>query len=271
MYNVMRGKPLQSVWYVLGRIKMMRLIKELYSYRGFISSCVKREFQSKYTNSLFGLAWNIINPLSMVFVYTVIFSQVMRARLPGVDTTFAYSIYLCAGVLTWGLFAEITTRSQTMFIDNSNLLKKIKFPKICLPASVVASASLSFAIIFSIFSLFLVVSGNSPGLPYLALFPTVDTAYNVFGWDRYDFGCAECVLPRHWTFFRHHHYILVLVDTYRLFPRDSSRVGAASDGTESHECVHVCCPRNPRERPAAGLGQPELHVDLHSSAELVWI
>ena len=167
----MIGKPLQYVWHVFGRFTRVRLIGELYAYRGFISSCVKREFQSKYKNSLFGLAWNIINPVSMIFVYTVIFSQVMRAKLPGVDNTFAYSIYLCAGVLTWGLFAEITTRSQAMFVENANLLKKIKFPKICLPASVVASASLNFAIIFSIFSLFLVVSGNSPGLPYLVLFP----------------------------------------------------------------------------------------------------
>ena len=81
-------------------LKKIRLVKELYLYRGFITSCVKREFQSKYTNSLFGFAWNIINPMSMIFVYTVIFSQVMRAKLPGVDSTFAYSIYLCAGVLT---------------------------------------------------------------------------------------------------------------------------------------------------------------------------
>lgn len=40
----------------------------------------------------------------------------------------AYSVYLCAGLLTWGLFAEITTRSQGMFLENANLLKKISFP-----------------------------------------------------------------------------------------------------------------------------------------------
>jgi lipopolysaccharide transport system permease protein len=171
MHKTMRGKPLQSLWYVFSPFTRLRLIKDLYAYRGFISSCVKREFQTKYKNSLFGLAWNIINPMSMIFVYTVIFSQVMRAKLPGVDTSFAYSIYLCAGVLTWGFFAEITTRSQTMFIDNANLLKKIRFPKICLPASVVATATLNFVIIFSIFSSFLIVSGNGPGLAYFAIFP----------------------------------------------------------------------------------------------------
>lgn len=149
----------------------MRLTKELWAYRGFITSSVKREFQSKYSNSLFGFAWNVVNPLAMILVYTVIFAQVMRARLPGVDNTFAYSIFLCAGILTWGLFAEITGRSQTMFIENANLLKKLRFPRICLPAVVVANATLNFGIIFSLFTGFLLISGNFPGQVYLALFP----------------------------------------------------------------------------------------------------
>ena len=85
----------------------MNMLKALWAYRGFILGSVKREFQSKYRNSLFGAAWTVVNPLAMIIVYTVIFSQVMRAKLPGVDNTFAYSIYLCAGSLTWGLFAEI--------------------------------------------------------------------------------------------------------------------------------------------------------------------
>lgn len=149
----------------------MRLTKEIWTYRGFIISSVKREFQSKYANSLFGFAWNVLNPLAMILVYTVIFAQVMRARLPGVENTFAYSIFLCAGILTWGLFAEITGRSQMMFIENANLLKKLRFPRICLPAVVVANALLNFTIVFSLFTGFLLISGNFPGSSFLALFP----------------------------------------------------------------------------------------------------
>lgn len=132
---------------------------------------VKREFQSKYRNSLLGGAWMIINPLAMIFVYTVIFSQVMRAKLPGVETSFAYSIYLCAGVLTWGLFSEIATRGQTMFLDNANLLKKLSFPRLCLPVIVVANAVLNFSIVFGLFTVFLLVSGHFPGASFLALPP----------------------------------------------------------------------------------------------------
>jgi len=151
----------------------MNLLRALWAYRGFILGSVKREFQLKYRNSLLGAAWTILNPLAMIFVYTVIFAQVMKAKLPGVDSTFAYSIYLCAGVLTWGLFAEIIGRGQSVFLEHANLIKKISFPRICLPVVVILSVGLNFFIIFSLFTLFLVVSGNFPGWPYLTIFPVL--------------------------------------------------------------------------------------------------
>ncbi len=149
----------------------MRMFKALWGYRGFILGSVKREFQAKYSNSLLGAAWTVINPLAMIVVYTVVFSQIMRAKLPGIDSQFAYSIYLCAGVLTWTFFSETVSRAQNVFLENANLLKKISFPRLCLPVIVVANASLNFAIIFGLFTVFLIASGSFPGIVYLAMFP----------------------------------------------------------------------------------------------------
>ena len=150
---------------------LLNLYRSLRSYRGFILGSVKREFQARYRNSLFGALWTVLNPLSMILVYTVIFSTIMRARLPGVDDGLAYSVYLCAGLLTWGLFAEITTRSQSMFLENANLLKKISFPRICLPVIVLLNAGINFAIILGLFLGFLLISGRLPGMALLALVP----------------------------------------------------------------------------------------------------
>ena len=149
----------------------MGMIRALWAYRGFILGSVKREFQIKYRNSLLGAAWNIINPLSMIVVYTVIFSEIMKARLPGIASNYAFSIYLCAGVLTWGLFAEITNRATGMFVDNANLLKKLSFPRLCLPVVVVCNGLLNFAIVFGLFLTFLLLTGQLPGLTLLALLP----------------------------------------------------------------------------------------------------
>lgn len=150
---------------------MLGMLRALWAYRGFILGSVKREFQSKYRNSLLGAAWTVLNPLAMIVVYTVIFSQVMHTRLPGVDSTFAYSIHLCAGVLPWGMFVEMVSRAQTAFIDNANLLKKLSFPRLCLPVIVVANALVNFAIVFGLFTVFVLITGNFPGLTYLAIIP----------------------------------------------------------------------------------------------------
>ena len=152
---------------------MTSMLRSLWAYRGFVLGSVKREFQSKYRNSLLGMGWSVINPLAMIVVYTVIFSQVMKAKLPGLDTTFAYSIYLCSGVLTWGLFSEMMTRSQNLFLDNANLLKKINFPRIILPIVVVFSSVLNFSIVSSLFIFFLLLSGNFPGWVILASIPII--------------------------------------------------------------------------------------------------
>ena len=78
---------------------------------------------------------------------------------------------MCSGILAWGLFSEISTRATNTFIDNANLLKKINFPRVCLPIIVMLNAGLNFLIIFSLFTIFLLITGNFPSASYFAVFP----------------------------------------------------------------------------------------------------
>jgi lipopolysaccharide transport system permease protein len=154
------------------------MLRGLWAYRGFVLGSVRREFQAKYSNAMLGAVWSLLSPLAMIVVYTVIFSQVMHSRLPGAASgaasgPYAYSIWLCAGVLTWGLFAEIVARAQGMFIEQANLIKKISFPRICLPLIVVLNALLNFGIIFGLFTVFLIASGSFPGWVFFTLLPVL--------------------------------------------------------------------------------------------------
>jgi lipopolysaccharide transport system permease protein len=145
------------------------MFKSILQYKEFIYSCVKREFQAKYKGSIFGVAWAIFHPLALIFVYTVIFSNIMKNRLAGMtDVPYAYSLYLCSGVLTWGLFTETLTRCTNVFLDNSNLMKKVFFPRICLPVITMLSSFLNFIIAFVLFLLFMLIIGKFP----VTLFPT---------------------------------------------------------------------------------------------------
>lgn len=152
---------------------MPSYFSDIYRFRGFILGSVKREFASRYRNSMLGATWLVLQPLAQILVYTLIFANVMRARLPDVDSTFGFSIFLCAGILTWGLFTEVVGRCQNMFIDNANLLKKLSFPRIVLPVIVVLNACINFTITFGLFSCFLIASGNFPGWPFLLLLPVL--------------------------------------------------------------------------------------------------
>jgi lipopolysaccharide transport system permease protein len=149
----------------------MQPLLETWHFRHFILAAVQREFQVRYTNAILGGLWAIAQPLALIMVYTVVFSQVMRMKLPGIPDDFAFSIYLCAGVLTWGYFSEMVSRLLLVFTDNAQWLKKLRFPKQSLIAIVVLSASLNFAIIFSLFVGFLILTKHFPGWVFLALFP----------------------------------------------------------------------------------------------------
>ena len=151
----------------------MNMLRALWAYRGFILGSVRRELEARYSNSLLGVFWLVLNPLATISVYTLVFSQIMRPRLAGVEGAYAYSIYLCAGVLTWGYFTEVVSRAQNVFIDNANLIKKLSFPRLCLPAIVVLSAALNFVILALLFLGFLMLAGHFPGGVVLTALPVL--------------------------------------------------------------------------------------------------
>ena len=150
------------------------MFRSLWAYRGFVLGAVRREFESRYRGSLLGAIWAILNPLTQILVFTLIFAEIMKPKLPGHEgSVFAYSIYLCAGIIPWGLFSEILQRLNTVFLDHANLIKKATFPRIALPTVVVLTALLNFSIILALFAGFLVVTGTFPGAAVLAALPAL--------------------------------------------------------------------------------------------------
>jgi lipopolysaccharide transport system permease protein len=119
------------------------MLRGLWAYRGFVLSSIKNEFISRFARSKLGGFWMILQPLSQVLIYALILSAVLSAKLPGIESQYAYAIYLTAGFLGWTLFSEIISRCLNLFIEQGNLMKKMKFPKITLPAIVVGSSLLN--------------------------------------------------------------------------------------------------------------------------------
>ena len=148
-------------------------VTAIYDYKDFIFASIRREFEVTYLNSALGAIWTIIHPLALITIYAVVFSKIMQARLPAFDGPYAYSVYLCTGILLWTLFSEIALKAQVVFIEQANLLKKVNFPRLCLPIVVVGNGLIRFGIIAAIFAGFLALTGLLPGLVALALLPII--------------------------------------------------------------------------------------------------
>lgn len=148
---------------------MVGMFGAVWRYRGFIASSVVNEFKARFSRSTFGALWIILQPLAQVIIFATILSNVLAARLEGVDNKYAYAIYLMSGILCWSLFAEIVQRLQNVFLDNTTLLKKMQFPRIALPVISVGSSLVNNVALLCVVMLILPILGVYPNANYLWL------------------------------------------------------------------------------------------------------
>lgn len=135
---------------------MKSMLTALWSYRFFIVSSIGNDLRLRFIRSKLGGLWMIIHPLAQVLIFALILSEVLAAKLPGVDNKYAYALYLMAGILGWTLFVETIGKCLNLFIENGNLMKKMAFPRICLPfiaaGSVLVTNILLGVAIFGVFA-----------------------------------------------------------------------------------------------------------------------
>jgi lipopolysaccharide transport system permease protein len=153
---------------------MREMFAAIWTYRLFVLSSISNELRVRFLRSKLGGMWMIIHPLAQVLIFALVLSEVLAAKLPGIDNKYAYALYLMAGILGWTLFAETVGRCVVLFVENANLMKKMAFPRICLPiiaagTTLVQNVLLAVAI-FVVFA----VLGHLPGkqalwLPVLIL------------------------------------------------------------------------------------------------------
>src|SRR6185437_7545923 len=132
---------------------MKEMFLAIWRYRHFVLSSIENDLRSRFARSKLGATWMILQPLAQVAIYSLVLSRIMTAKLPGIDSPYAYSIYLLAGMAGWSLFNEIVTRSLTVFVENGNMLKKIMFPRTCLPAITLGSAFVNNVLLFLVMML----------------------------------------------------------------------------------------------------------------------
>ena len=146
------------------------MVKGLLAYRRFIVQGALAELRHRYAGTGLGVVWNVIHPLALIAVYSIVFTALMRGRVPGeVGGRFGYVLYLCSGLLPWLAFAECLTRAANAFTENATYLRKLPIPEQVFVARAAASATLGLAISFSLLLIISLALGLRPRATWLLL------------------------------------------------------------------------------------------------------
>ncbi len=156
------------------------MIVNLWRYRGFIVRNAMSDMRHRYAGSAAGVAWNVINPLAQIVIYSLVFSQIMVVRMPDGRTGAAFALYLCAGLLPWAAFSECILRGTNAFIENAPYLKKLPIPEQVFVAQNAVSATLFLGISMALLALVIIASGSSPSVAWLGV-PLVLLLFQGFG------------------------------------------------------------------------------------------
>lgn len=125
-----------------------KFLNPFLNYKFLLDQLILREIKARYKQSILGYAWIIFNPLIQLLVYSFVFSIIFKFP----TGTVPYSIFLFVGLLPWIYFQTSLASSTMVLVDNSNLLKKVNFPREVLPYSVICSKTVDL-----FFSSFLLV------------------------------------------------------------------------------------------------------------------
>ena len=109
-------------------------MNDLYRYKNLIYELVIRDIRKKYRRSVLGVVWSMLNPLFMMLITAIVFSNLFRFDIQN------FAVYLLTGQIIFTFYAEATNFAMGSILDNSSLLKKIYVPKYLFPLSRVISS-----------------------------------------------------------------------------------------------------------------------------------
>ena len=119
---------------------------DIWRYRDLLYFLSWRDILVRYKQTSIGLAWALLRPLLTLIIFTFVFGHI--AKLPSNDVP--YSVMVFAGMLPWYFFSSAFVETSNSLLTNSNMISKVYFPRLIIPASTIAVCLVDFAISFSI-------------------------------------------------------------------------------------------------------------------------
>jgi ABC-2 type transport system permease protein len=134
------------------RLRILPRLRELWASRQILGNLVRKEVKVKYKSSVLGLAWSMLNPILYLAVFSLVFTIVLRNRLPH------FPVYLLSGLLAFNFFSSSLSLGARSVVDNGNLVTKVYFPREILPLATMGAAAVDFLTQGLVLALFMVIS-----------------------------------------------------------------------------------------------------------------
>lgn len=143
------------------------MIQRLYNYKDLLLVFVWREFIIRYKQTSIGILWAVLQPLSLMLLFTFIFGVVLQTN----QKSYPYVLFFYAGVLPWTFFSSATNFSINSLAGNFNLVTKIYFPREIIPLSGVAINFIDYMIGLIVYFVLLLIYRITPTWNFLWIFP----------------------------------------------------------------------------------------------------
>jgi lipopolysaccharide transport system permease protein len=139
---------------------------DIWRYRELLYFLAWRDILVRYKQTVIGVAWAVVRPFLTMVIFTVIFNRIAKLQS---DTAVPYALLVMAGMLPWQFFSASMSESGNSLITNSNLISKIFFPRLIVPAASIITSFVDFAITLGLMALMMVWYRFAPDWHLLAL------------------------------------------------------------------------------------------------------
>ncbi len=157
---------------------MLMQLRDFLATRELLFNWTWKQFRARYSQSLLGITWTILQPFSLMVITSIIFSVFLKVPTQDIP----YPIFVYSGLLPWTFFANSLSSAIPSIVENLNIVSKIYFPREILPLSYIIIGLIDFLIASSIFVLMLIFYRIPIG-PAVLLLPLVilDQCALIFG------------------------------------------------------------------------------------------
>ncbi len=142
--------------------------KELWQYRELLYFFAWRDIKVRYKQTILGIFWALLQPLSLMLLFTVIFSKTSVSENTG---DIPYAVFVLSGLVTWNLFHASVSHAADSMVVNASIIKKIYFPRLLIPLSNLLTALIDFFIAFLFFIIICLAYGQPFDIQATVFFP----------------------------------------------------------------------------------------------------